>query len=219
MHRYKKSENNKTENNKTENNKTENNKRPVFVLASASPRRLEICRNLGLEPKVMAVDCLELASGSPEEIVCLNAENKAKAAGKQIGAGYLILGADTIVVKEGRILGKPRNKEEAREMLELLSGSWHRVYTGMSLLYGGKDPQTNFSFTEVKFAPLKREEINWYLESKEPFDKAGAYGIQGKGGLFIEEIRGDYNTVVGLCPRLLGELMEALNYDIKEYLK
>lgn len=190
-----------------------------LVLASASPRRLEICQALGLSPQVLPGQGEEILFGPPAEIVCRNAENKVRSVQKEAGAGALILGADTIVVNDGAILGKPQNSEEARQMLEQLSGGWHRVYTGMALAEGADAPISAYRFTEVHFAPLSREEIEWYLQTGEPFDKAGAYGIQGKAGLFIREIRGDYGTVVGLCPRLLLELMAELNHRIQDFIQ
>ena len=190
-----------------------------LILASASPRRLAICRALGLKPRVAVANCPEITDGDPSKIVTDNALAKAKTVLKRALLGYLVLGADTVVVKNHQILGKPRGRKEAAEMLQSLGGDWHWVYTGMAVLDAEGNSALGFSATRVKFAALSAEEIMWYLATQEPFDKAGAYGIQGPGGIFIEGIEGDYNTVVGLCPRLLYTLSSQLGYDVKKLVK
>lgn len=190
-----------------------------LILASASPRRLEICRALGLEPEVMLGDCPEITEGLPQQIVLQNARNKALALSPKIQPRQLLLAADTVVEFKGRVLGKPQNQEEAASWLGELSGAWHRVYTGMALLDENEKLAQAYRCTQVKFAVLDEADIQWYLKTGEPMDKAGAYGIQGKGGMFIEEIKGDYGTVVGLCPRLLFLLGEELGYDLKTLVK
>jgi septum formation protein len=121
---------------------------------------------------------------------------KAKAVSKKYPGSYVI-GADTVVVLDGTILGKPQDKAEAFSMLKALSGRTHAVYTGVSIIAPGKE--TNFNVkTDVVFWELTDDEINAYINTGEPFDKAGAYGIQGQGSVFVKEIKGDYFSVVGL---------------------
>ena len=118
-----------------------------------------------------------------------------------------MLGADTIVELDGVIFGKPADREEARQMLQTLAGKTHRVYTGICLVDTKADKTVGGAdMCEVTFAPLKEQEIEEYLDSGEPFDKAGAYGIQGRGALLVTRIEGDYNTVVGLSTSLLRRL-------------
>jgi septum formation protein len=120
-----------------------------------------------------------------------------------------VLGADTVVVIDGLILGQPRDDHDARRMLSLLSGKWHDVVTGVALLRPGRKSQTlvDHETTRVRFGEVGTKEIDWYVSTGEPSDKAGAYGIQGKGALFIEEIQGDYFNVMGLPVRLVYELL------------
>lgn len=124
--------------------------------------------------------------------------------------GVIVIGADTIVVYEGRIMGKPKDTEEACSMLEQLQGKTHKVYTGVTLCYtagGVRENRTFHECTEVTFYAMSQKVIEQYVETKEPMDKAGAYGIQGKGAIFVEKIVGDYNNVVGLpVARLCREL-------------
>ena len=141
----------------------------------------------------------------PEEAVQLLARKKAKAIDTQ---DRLVLAADTVVALDGIIFGKPHDEEDARRMLRTLSGKTHQVHTGVCLQKDGKE--TVFCETaKVKFYPLTEEEIDRYVSSKEPLDKAGAYGIQGKGALLIRRIDGDYYTIVGLpIARVVRELQK-----------
>lgn len=170
----------------------------MLVLASASPRRRELLGHIGVpfEVSVSAAD-ENIAPGlPPEEAVKTLAVRKAEAVFND-RPDAVVLGADTIVVSDGRILGKPADEEGAREMLRSLSGRKHMVYTGVAIL--SKERRESFvSATEVEFYPLEDEEINTYVSTGEPMDKAGAYGIQGFGAVFIKGIAGDYYTVVGL---------------------
>jgi septum formation protein len=178
-------------------------------LASGSPRRAEILRAVGWPFEAMAMDIEEMpvAGESAEEMVERLALEKALAAAKQCSQG-LVLGADTTVVIDSEILEKPRDEMDAQRMLRLLSGKWHDVLTGVALVRAGSDERrvVVHERTRVRFAHLSDVEIEWYVKSHEPMDKAGAYAVQGRGALFIEEIRGDYWNVVGLPIRLVYRL-------------
>lgn len=179
-----------------------------IILASASPRRRELLTQCGLsfEAAPQPVDETLPKGIAPEDAVAYLSRIKARACADMQSTGALILGADTIVAKDGVIFGKPANKEEACRMLRALSGGAHQVYTGVTLLCG-ESTHTFVSKTSVFFYPLSAAEINAYVESGEPMDKAGAYGIQGKGGLLVEKMEGDYYTVVGLpIARLMREI-------------
>jgi len=177
-----------------------------IILASKSPRRAQLLHQFGLDFRVVVGPAQEKSHGDPQETAVANAFNKAASvAGMYPGA--LIIGADTVVVLDGRLLGKPADATEAEEMLRALSGRAHDVITGVALCAGGAVVRTFFVRTTVKFRPLSEREIRAYVQTGEPLDKAGAYGIQGLGGLFVEEIHGCYFNVVGLpVPRLALEL-------------
>lgn len=182
-----------------------------IVLASASPRRKELLGLLGLEFEIIVSDVEEVvAESAPNRVVEELSQQKAEAVFKRLEGDVLVIGADTVVSLEGNILGKPKSEAEAVEMLEKLQDNEHRVFTGVTLIgrKDGKEFRNTFSEgTVVKFYPMTEEEIKWYVESKEPMDKAGAYGIQGLGARFVECIRGDYNNVVGLpIARLYQEM-------------
>lgn len=180
-----------------------------LVLASASPRRADLLRQAGLEFTVIKpLVNEELPAGEqPEKMVIKLARRKALDVIGRLECGH-VLGADTIVVCGGVKLGKPADDEEARRMLGLLSGNVHDVYTGLALYdVTGGDFQTGFSRTRVWMKPLEQAYINRYVESGEPLDKAGAYGIQGRGAVFIDRIEGCYFNVVGLPLSLLFELL------------
>ncbi|MDR1629722.1 MAG: Maf family protein [Oscillospiraceae bacterium] len=168
-----------------------------LVLASQSPRRSEILTNAGYSFCVRVSQTAENPDFSlaPGEIVTALAAEKARAAERQ--PGEVILAADTVVVLDGAVLGKPKNKEDAAAMLACLSGRAHEVYTGVCLL-GQEDERCFFVKTEVTFYSLGRQEIADYIDTGEPFDKAGAYGIQGRGAVLVEHICGDYFNVMGL---------------------
>ena len=186
-----------------------------IVLASASPRRLELLRQIGVEPIVRPVETAEeqrLMGRGPAHLVQANARLKAQAATVGgVAHSSIIIGADTVVILGGRLFGKPGEAAEAAAMLRELSGQRHSVHTGICLI----DTDSGYSVcgsnrTLVRFAELSEEEIARYVASGEPLDKAGAYGIQGKGGLFVESISGDYGTVVGLSLPLLARLAREL---------
>ena len=206
-----------------------------LVLASASPRRRELLSQIGLEFTVIpstkeenaktteagalvqelsrqkAVDIWEQLSGGQGQNPDADQEQIAEETQEPNLNGkrqpeLLVIGADTVVCCEGKILGKPHSREAAAEMLTALQGRSHEVYTGVTL-YSQSETVTFFESTQVEFYPMTEVEISEYIDSKEPMDKAGAYGIQGLGARFVKGIRGDYNNVVGLpVGRLYQEL-------------
>ncbi len=169
------------------------------VLASASPRRKELIKLIFDEVEIRPADCDETL---PENIGARQAVEylssvKNEAAARLCGENELVISADTVVAVEDVILGKPRDKEDARRMMHLLSGKTHQVYTGVTLSLGGK--RVTFSEkTDVVFYDLTETEIEEYISTDEPYDKAGGYGIQGKASLLVKGINGDYFNVVGL---------------------
>jgi septum formation protein len=183
---------------------------PKLVLASSSPRRAEILRTVGWPFEARHVDIDEARKPHEEAASYVErlAQEKARSAAGVPGAGSTIVGADTVVVINAEVLGKPRDQDDARRMLRQLSGQWHQVLTGVALINGTpSEIRVAHEMTEVKFAAMSEDEIDWYVASGEPLDKAGAYAIQGLGARFIEEIRGDYFNVVGLPVRLLYTLL------------
>ncbi len=185
-----------------------------WILASASPRRRELLERLGIEFQVIPAKREEkITKTRPEEVVMELARQKAaEVAEGFFDAPYLqvILGADTVVSFQGQILGKPKDEDDAFRMLSLLSGQTHQVYTGVTVILGsgGKfHMHTFYECTDVTMYPMSSEEIRRYIATKDPMDKAGSYGIQSLGGIYVKEIRGDYNNVVGLpLARLYQEL-------------
>lgn len=174
-----------------------------YVLASSSPRRRALLDITGLQPLILfSPDADESCDASlpPEEQAVIISERKALAAAPVFSPDDLIIAADTIVYSEGRVLTKPVSDNDAFRMLSLLSGKKHEVFTGITVMRGEKKLSA-FERTAVFFRPLTNEEIRSYVETGEPRDKAGAYGIQGKGSLLISGIEGDYYNVVGfpLC--------------------
>ena len=180
---------------------------PKIILASASPRRAEILRtvNWPFETLPLDIDETREAGENAATYVQRVAQAKAEAAAHRC-PGATIVGADTVVVINEEMLGKPSDQDDARTMLRQLSGQWHQVLTGVAFI-DGTASKVAYEVTEVKFAVMSPDEIDWYVSSGEPMDKAGAYAIQGLGARFIEGIRGDYFNVVGLPVRLLYELL------------
>lgn len=169
-----------------------------LILASGSPRRLELLRQIGVEPKVVVSHSEEeKKAASPAELVQHNALVKGRDVVGKVGDAVPVLAADTVVALDGSILGKPGTPEKATAMLHQLSGRTHQVLTGLALFYQGKVWQ-HVEVTEVTFAGLTDREIAQYVATGEPLDKAGAYGIQGRAALFIPSIKGSYSNVVGL---------------------
>ncbi|AGY56873.1 Maf family protein [Gloeobacter kilaueensis] len=185
-----------------------------LVLASASPRRRELLQQLGI-----VFECLPSAyteqmdpAAPPEQLVVANALGKALAVQPQ-RLDCLILGADTIVVLEGKIYGKPESPAEAEQMLAQLQGRWHTVYTGIALVEQQRK-QTAVRATGVRLRNLKADEIAAYVASGEPLDKAGSYAIQGLGAGLVSAIDGCYTNVVGLSLPLLVDLLTAFGRSL-----
>ena len=187
---------------------------PRIILASASPRRAELLRQIGVvfELAPSQIEERPHPDEAPADYITRIARAKVIAVARERSAG-LIIGADTVVVLDGQLMGKPENETDAQKMLRQLSGNWHAVLTGVALY----DVQTrhevaDYEKTLVKFAQMTDAEIEWYVRTGEPMDKAGAYGIQGLGGLFVDEVAGNYYNVVGLPIPLVYRLARRLGY-------
>ncbi len=185
----------------------------TLILASASPRRQELLRQVGLEPEIIPSQVEEvIACSSPsqavQELSLQKAEDVASRCGRR-GTPVVVIGADTVVAADGKILGKPRTESEAVQMIGFLQGREHQVYTGVTMIFDSPAQKLTFAIrTDVQVRPMAREQILRYVATGEPMDKAGAYGIQGYFAAFIEGIRGDYNNVVGLpVERVCRELL------------
>lgn len=184
-----------------------------LILASASPRRKELLTVTGVKFDVVVSDADETVSETltPAETVTLLARRKAEAVRNALGSpdgDTVILAADTVVASGGKILGKPKDREDAKNMLRSISGRVHEVYTGVALVRGEKTASGAVS-TAVSVRPIPEDEIERYAASGECDDKAGAYAIQGIGGLFVEKIDGDYRNVVGLPVYYINELLKS----------
>lgn len=184
-----------------------------LVLASKSQRRVDILNAVGWPCESIPANIDETRRPDEDAVSYVKrlAQEKAKTVAKGISSG-LIVGADTIVLVDEEILGQPRDENDARRMLRLLSDKWHDVLTGVALIRRATDAARNglfveYEITRVRFAEISNEEIDWYIATGEPMGKAGAYGIQGRAALFIEEIQGDYFNIVGLPIRLVYELL------------
>jgi septum formation protein len=178
-----------------------------LILASRSPQRRAILEQLGVEFRVEAPEVEELTEGDPRRVVRENAMRKARAV--QAG-GEAVLGADTAVVLDGRIFGKPRDEAEAETFLRRLSGRTHEVMSGIALREPGGAERCDVAVTRVRFRRLEQPDLAWYLASGEWSERAGAYAIQGRGAALVEEIEGDYWNVVGLPVAALLRLMPGL---------
>ncbi len=184
-------------------------KKPRLVLASASPRRIELLRMLGAKPSVLPSKIDEDSDPSmpAAKLVERNALAKATDVARRLDSG-LVIGADTIVVLEGKIFGKPSDLEDARRMLSALAGNTHQVYSGLAVVRVEDGTcKTAHAVTQVTFRPLSEQQITKYFEMIDPLDKAGAYAIQGIGGVIIEKIAGCYYNVVGLPLTVLDNLL------------
>lgn len=205
-----------------------------MILASASPRRKELLEQIGAEFVICPAKgeevitetdpsavVMELSRQKAEEVaygVLIYNEQHADLTTPQ---DILVIGADTVVAYVNQILGKPKDEEDARRMLTMLSGKTHSVYTGVTFVFIDKEGRTGehcfFEKTDVCMYPLKEEEIDRYIQSGDPMDKAGSYGIQGRFAIHIKEIRGDYNNVVGLPVARLYQELQKLGVSIWEY--
>jgi len=191
-----------------------------IILASSSPRRINLLKKLRIpfklaKPRVK--EGLTSTANDPVGLVIKRAKLKAQSVKREPKS--VIISADTIVMVDNEILGKPRSIKEAKLMISKLSGKWHKVYTGLAVL----DTETGKTFTDyaetkVKFKKLNDEEIDFYLKTKEPMDKAGAYAIQGYASLFIEELEGCYYNVMGLPLNKLYKLLKGAGVDLLEYI-
>ena len=184
---------------------------PTLVLASSSPRRRELLKQLGLSFKVIAPRIEEQPEKGedPRHFAKRLAVDKARDVVRRLGDRKIVIAADTIVVLGKRILGKPKNTADARRMLRLLSGHWHKVVSGLCVMSRAKSASLVVG-TDIEFKKLTREEVEFYVASGEPMDKAGAYAIQGIGSFMIRAIRGSYTNVVGLP---VAELLDLLEKD------
>lgn len=197
-----------------------------IILASNSPRRKELLSLLGVDFTVQVSPIDERAveaalppqMRTPAQLVAQMAQAKGLAVADQAQAGQIVIAADTIVAYAGEILHKPKDEADAQAMLSRLSGQTHTVYTGMSVIYLTENDapavHTSVTATDVTFRTLTQQEIQNYIATGEPMDKAGAYGIQGKGCILVERIEGDYLNVVGLSLTALYEELRANGMDV-----
>ena len=189
------------------------NPRIPVILASQSPRRIEllktVIKNFRVVPsKIDEVCDIDL---SPEENAMLLGRKKATSVAK-LHPHHLVIGADTMVVLENKIIGKPTDAENARQILRQLSGQEHKVITGLAVVHSKIFSAVSISHVCIK--ALTRNEINSYVESGEPMDKAGAYAIQGEGSFLVESYSGSYSNIIGLPMDLLKDLLQKLNFSI-----
>lgn len=183
-----------------------------LILASQSPRRKELLGQItgNFSVEVSRIEERRDPAWTAEELPRQLALQKALDVSSR-SASDLVIGADTIVSLDGVVLGKPRDEAHAADMLRMLSSRTHRVYTGVAFCRDKKELSSFVQCTEVDFYPLTEEQIRRYLKTGEPFDKAGAYGIQGKGSLFVKELRGDYFNVVGFPVARVARELESLS--------
>ena len=187
-----------------------------IVLASQSPRRRELLERIGIHGfavrPAVGEEVMD-ASLSPGELVEGLSRRKAEEVAASCGPEDLVIAADTVVSIDGQVLGKPRDRAEAREMLSRLSGREHTVYTGVTVMQAGRR-LTEHEATHVRFRALSGAEMDAYIATGEPMDKAGAYGIQELGGLLVEGIRGDYFNVMGLPICRLGQMLARFGLNL-----
>ena len=186
-----------------------------IVLASQSPRRRQLLGQMGLEFTTQSPEIDESAfhGRDARDLVETLSREKARWVARQQTPDTLVIGADTVVVLDGAILGKPRDGAEAQAMLAALSGRDHQVFTGVTLCQGDRI-LTQAEETQVTFRPLTGQEIRQYVSTGEPMDKAGAYGIQGLGALLVQRLEGDYFNVMGLPLCRLGRMLRAFGVEL-----
>ena len=192
----------------------------MIYLASQSPRRAELLRQIGVEHQVYAsaIDESKLCSESPEEYVSRMAETKARVASAALAktqACALVLAADTTIAIDGEIIGKPVDRDDCCQILRRLSGRQHLVLTAVALVSGGQ-LESRLTRNQVSFRVLREREIAAYCASREPLDKAGAYAIQGKAAVFVERLEGSYSAVMGLPLCETAELLRRADIEIFE---
>lgn len=171
------------------------------ILASGSPRRKELLLQVGIVPQIIPSEADETVEECKPELVVMElSKRKAEEVARRLPAGEcVVLGSDTVVAVDGRILGKPGSRQEAVEMIRLLQGRTHQVFTGVTLLFSDSGKQVTFAEqTDVELYPMTEDQISRYVDMGDSMDKAGAYGIQGCFAAYVKGIRGDYNSVVGL---------------------
>jgi septum formation protein len=182
-----------------------------IILASASPRRKELLERIGLIFEIIPSGAEEvITSQLPSEVVEELSRQKAEDVAGQVTEG-IVIGADTVVCQDGRIMGKPKDRQDAWEMLRSLQGNTHSVFTGVTVFVRQKDRTQAHTFsceTKVHVYPMTEQETEAYLNTGEPMDKAGAYGIQGYFSAWVESIEGDYNNVVGLPVSALWQVLK-----------
>ena len=194
----------------------------TLILASTSPRRKDLLSQIGLTFTIVPSDFEEDMSLplSPDKLTMHLSKEKALAVAKNY-PDAVIIGADTVVAIDGAVLGKAHTKEDAQRMLSMLSGKTHQVITGLTVIIpAGESPtgeqiiESVASINNVTFKPLAGEEIEWYIQTGEPLEKAGAYGIQGLGAMFVEKVEGSYSGIVGLPLEILYEIFRRNDYMV-----
>lgn len=187
-----------------------------IILASGSPRRKELLLQIGIVPEIIVSHVEEkITSDVPAEVVMSLAEQKAVDVAKEMPEGTVILGADTVVAADGKILGKPKSHEEAYEMIRRLAGRSHQVYTGVCLVKKGPEGEADtvvsfYDETDVNVSPMTEKEIREYADSEEPMDKAGSYAVQGFFARYIDGLKGSYANVMGLPVHLVYQELKKL---------
>ena len=195
-----------------------------LILASTSPRRKALLETLGIAFDIIAPDYQEVLSPdlTPEQQVVAFALGKARSIEIAVGvptSDAFVLGSDTLVVVDNLILGKPADPSDARRMLTLIRGRTHRVITGVALIAPSGKEESWHEVTTVQMREMSDEQIEWYLSTQEPFDKAGAYAIQGEGGQFIERINGNMDNVIGLPLQSVATALQRYGFAVPETLK
>ena len=187
-----------------------------LILASGSPRRKELLLQIGIVPEIIVSHVEEkITSDVPAEVVMSLAEQKAVDVAKEMPEGTVILGSDTVVAADGKILGKPKSHEEAYEMIRRLAGRSHQVYTGVCLVKKGPEGEADtvvsfYDETDVNVSPMTEKEIREYADSEEPMDKAGSYAVQGFFARYIDGLKGSYANVMGLPVHLVYQELKKL---------
>ena len=187
-----------------------------MILASGSPRRKELLLQIGIVPEIIVSHVEEkITSDIPAEVVMSLAEQKAVDVAKEMPEGTVILGSDTVVAADGKILGKPKSHEEAYEMIRRLAGRSHQVYTGVCLVKKGPEGEADtvvsfYDETDVNVSPMTEKEIREYADSEEPMDKAGSYAVQGFFARYIDGLKGSYANVMGLPVHLVYQELKKL---------
>ncbi len=186
-----------------------------IILASSSPRRKQLLEQIGIKPIILPSEYVEKNNYSPKKQALANAEGKAKWVANKINSDSLIIAADTIVIINEIILGKPKDKKSAKNMLKLLRGKPHNVLSSVYLLDTlTKKVENNVVETEVFMRDFSNKELNNYINTKEPYDKAGGYAIQGKASIFVSKIKGSYSNVVGLPLAELSCLLSKFDIEV-----